>query len=383
MEKVSNKILEKIDNNGITKREAYFLAENSDLATLKKLIKLANSLRIHNKGKVVTFSKNVFIPLTNICRNRCKYCGFRRDLSSPEAKILSPEEVLKIANLGQTSGCIEALFTFGEKADSYPEVRSFLMQLGYENMIDYLHELCKRVIESTGLLPHSNPGVLSKAELKKLKDVNASMGLMLETTGEVEAHEFSPGKHPAARLDTIKSAGELKIPFTTGLLIGIGETFKDRVDSLFAIKELDQKYGHIQEIIIQNFKPKPNTPMENWPEPSVEEMAKTVALARLILPVKNIQVPPNLAYDAIETFLLAGANDLGGISPITKDYINPEAGWPIIFELEKRINKLGFQLKERLPIFSEYIKKDFVSFRLKDKIFSKILEVEKNSILFM
>ncbi len=307
---------------------------------------------MHNK--FITFSRNIFIPLTNICRNKCAYCGFRRDIGHPEAKLLTPSEVKELLSRGVKAGCSEALFTFGERPEEVKGFMPWLNELGYDNIIDYLVELCKLSIHM-GLLPHSNPGILKKSELEKLKPYNASMGLMLETIAEVEAHKDSKGKNPMLRIKTIEMAGELGIPFTTGILIGIGETWQDRVDSLLVIKEIHERYGHIQEVIIQNFTPKPYTKMATFTSPSMKEMARVVTMARELLPEDvAIQIPPNLA-DPVE-LIKAGASDLGGISPITIDYINPEEPWPEIAELKAKL-----PLRERLPIYPKYVRKKWYS----------------------
>ncbi len=304
----------------------------------------------------VSFSRNVFIPLTNVCRNRCGYCGFRRDIKSGEAYLLTPEEVISILKRGKAAGAAEALFTFGELPELIPEFREWLSRLGYTKTADYLYDLCKLALKH-GLLPHSNPGVISYSEMKKLKSVNASMGLMLETTAKLKAHRLSPGKAPEERLQVIENAGKLKIPFTTGLLIGIGETWRDRVESLLAIRKLQNRYDNIQEVIIQNFVPKPNTEMSNNPPPDFETMKRTVILARAILqPETAIQVPPNIFPHSLVKY---GANDFGGISEITIDYINPDAPWPKLKELERLAN--GVPLRERLPIYPRFVKRKWYS----------------------
>lgn len=306
----------------------------------------------HMRPPFVTFSHNVFIPLTNVCRNRCGYCGFRRDIGHPEAKLLSPAEAEGILSRGVLAGCSEVLFTFGERPEEVRGFKEWLSELGYDTIIDYLVELC-RLSLGIGLLPHSNPGVLEKAELEKLKPYNASMGLMLETVGEIEAHEGCAGKVPGARIKTIEYAGELNIPFTTGILAGIGETWEDRVRSIRTIKELHEKFGHIQEVIIQNFIPKPGTKMALHPILGNNEMIKTVSMAREILPDDvAIQVSPNLIPP--RELVKCGASDLGGISPETIDHINPESPWPDIKELQAMVD---CPLRERLPIYPAYVKK--------------------------
>lgn len=331
------------------------------------LISTADLVRKRFKGRCTTFSKKVFIPLTNLCRNRCGYCIFRKEPWAPEAGVLTPEQVLQIARRGQESGCKEALFCLGDKPEeTHEEARKRLRSLGYETTLDYLVDLCALVLKETGLLPHTNAGVINEAGLRRLKLVNASLGLMLENVsqrlcGEGGPHQFSPDKDPRVRLAMIEDAGKLKIPFTTGLLIGIGETVKERVASLFALKELHDKYGHIQEIIIQNFLPKPGTPMASYPPPTLDDMLRTIAVARLIFQgTTNIQVPPNLNLHWHELYLFAGVNDWGGISPVTRDLINPTNPWPQVTGLKMVTEWAGFQLRERLPIYPEYVGTQFM-----------------------
>ncbi len=334
------------------------------------LLSSAESLRSTDK---ITYSKNVFLPLTDICRNECGYCTFKKTPEDKNARILMNEDkIFNILREADKYGCKEALFTFGEHADETKEVKTALEDAGFHNMVDYLYFICDETLNTTGLLPHSNPGVLKKKELKMLKEVNVSMGLMLETTSKrlmnTIAHEKSPGKDPDLRIKTIEDAGKLKIPFTTGLLIGIGETIEERAESLLEIKRLNDKYGHIQEIIIQNFKPKAGIPMELWKEPSLMEMVKIVAVTRLLFPDAGVQVPPNLNKQNAQVFLLAGADDWGGISPITKDYVNPEAPWPELEDLKIMTEQIGFILEERLPVYEKFISPQFLS----DKIINKL-----------
>lgn len=302
-------------------------------------------------GKFVTYSKNVFIPVTNMCRNNCGYCGFRRDVGSREAFVIRPEIAYDTLKKAAGLGCTEALFTYGD-SPSDPGFFDELNKFGYAALTDYVYDLCLDAI-GLGMLPHTNGGVLTFKELKKLMEVNASMGLMLETTAELPAHRLSPMKKPALRLKCIEDAGKLRIPFTTGILVGIGETWDDRRRSLEAIRDLHRKYDHIQEVIVQNFVPKPHTRMENVKPPSPEDMVKVLRLARDVLP-KDIalQAPPNLTSHLNE-FLDAGADDIGGISPVTEDYINPERRWPTLEELEA----MGLILRERLPLYPKYVKK--------------------------
>ncbi|MFA0834871.1 MAG: 7,8-didemethyl-8-hydroxy-5-deazariboflavin synthase subunit CofG [Methanobacterium formicicum] len=335
-----------------------------------QLMMQANSIRQNDK---ITYSKNVFLPLTNICRNDCGYCTFRREPGDPDATLILPRhKVMQTIHEADQYSCREALFTFGEQADATPQVHDALEKLGFDGMLEYLYHLCERTLNETSLLPHSNPGILQKDELKMLREVNASMGLMLETTSsrlmENPAHRKSPGKDPKLRIETIENAGKLKIPFTTGLLIGIGETVEERVDSLLEIRRIQDKYGHIQEIIIQNFKPKPGIEMEFESEPSLLDMIRMVAVTSLLFPDCGVQVPPNLNRDTAGIFLLAGADDWGGVSPITKDYVNPEAPWPELDELKKLTQELGFQLEERLPVYPKYLTKEFLSSQVHEKV---------------
>jgi FO synthase subunit 1 len=308
----------------------------------------------------VTYSKNVFIPVTNICRNRCGYCGFRREPGQPDARLMKPGEIIPVLENGVKAGCTEALFTFGEYAEEVPEYRKWLKELGYSSTLEYLLFLCETAID-IGILPHTNAGIMTRSELKTLKPLNASMGLMLESTATLDAHKDCPGKLPERRLDTIREAGKLQIPYTTGILVGIGEKREDRIESLEAIASLHREYGHIQEVIIQNFAPKPGTPMENFPEPTAEEMIDTIILARQVLPTDvAVQVAPNLIDP--EALIAKGVTDLGGISPLTIDWINPEAEWPDVKDLQEKLGDVP--LRERLPIYPQYVKREWYSDRI-------------------
>jgi len=273
---------------------------------------------------------------------------------------MSPEKVIELAKRAKVAGCSEALITLGERPEVHAEAREKLEEFGYKNTVDYLTEICKQILELR-LLPHTNAGTLNERELLRLRRYNASMGLMLECAAELPAHRNSPGKDPELRLKVIEAAGKLGIPFTTGLLIGVGESFDDRVRSLLEIKNLHEHYGHIQEIIIQPFAPKPDTPMSNCTAPSEAELLATVGMARSLVPEMSIQVPPNLVSN-VGRFLLAGANDLGGISSVTPDFINPERPWPTIKKIEAAIKNIGFSPRERLPIYPRYaLDKSFMS----------------------
>ncbi|MCC7105824.1 MAG: 7,8-didemethyl-8-hydroxy-5-deazariboflavin synthase CofG [Chloroflexi bacterium] len=344
-----------------TREQAYRLirAEGTELVAL---MLAASELRDQRTGRLVTYSRKVFIPLTNLCRDKCGYCTFAKPPGSPDAKTMTPAEVLAVARAGQQQGCKEALFSLGEKPEELHELaRLHLRQLGYPSMTAYLAAMCRLVFEETGLLPHVNCGVLDRDELLQLREVCASMGIMLENVSERlmepgQAHYGCVGKQPELRLRTMEAAGELGIAFTTGILIGIGETLEERVDSLFALRDLHARSGNVQEVIIQNFRVKPDIRMRSWGEPSVLEMLRTIALARLILGAEqNIQAPPNLTPDAYQMYLLAGINDWGGISPVTLDHINPERAWPLVAELRQATTEAGFELRERLCLYPEYL----------------------------
>jgi FO synthase len=312
--------------------------------------------------KLVTYSPKVFIPLTKLCRDVCHYCTFAQPPRRGERAYMSGDEVLSVARAGAEAGCHEALFTLGDKPElRYRAAREELAELGCETTLEYLARMCELVLAETGLLPHVNPGVLTRADLELLRPVSASMGLMLETTSERLSakggpHYGSPDKLPARRLETIRLAGELAIPFTTGILIGIGETREERVEALAAIRDLHARYGHIQEVIIQNFRAKPGTKMASAPEPSLEEHAWTIGAAREVLgPEMKVQAPPNLAYDDFPKLLDAGIDDWGGVSPVTIDHVNPEAPWPDIVRLRAATEAAGSELAARLPIYPEYV----------------------------
>jgi FO synthase len=329
---------------------------------LHALLATAAALRDRHKGRLVTFSPKIFVPLTNLCRDFCGYCAFRKAPDEPGAKIMTLEEVLRVSREGKRLGCTEALFSLGDKPEAiYPEMKQFLAKRGHQRTLDYLYEACGAVLEETELLPHSNPGVMGKGDLARLREVNVSLGLMLESMSDRlmapgGPHDNAPDKKPAVRLRTIEEAGKLRIPFTTGILIGIGETWQERIDSLCAIRELHAKYGHIQEVIVQNFRAKAGIPMRAHADASRAEMLKTIALARLLLGGEmNIQAPPNLTPDGYELYLEAGINDWGGVSPLTPDFINPEAPWPALSALREKSAEAGFQLKARLPVYPEYL----------------------------
>ena len=350
-----------LDGRMLSQAEALALADAQG-DELESLLAAAAEVRDRSKGKVVTFSPKIFVPLTNLCRDFCGYCTFRKAAGEPGAKTMTLDEVLRVVRQGKLLGCTEVLFSLGDKPEAiYPEMKQFLTREGYERTLGYLYDACRIVLEETELLPHANPGVMARGDLQRLKEVNVSMGLMLESISERlmlagGPHFNAPDKKPAVRLGTMEEAGKLRIPFTTGILIGIGETWKERIDSLFAIRELNQRYGHIQEVIVQNFRVKPDIPMRDRPNASYDDMLKTIAIARLIFGGDmNIQAPPNLTPEKYELYLDAGINDWGGVSPLTPDFINPEAPWPALQTLKQKSAEAGFDLRARLPIYPEFI----------------------------
>jgi 7,8-didemethyl-8-hydroxy-5-deazariboflavin synthase CofG subunit len=327
---------------------------------LPVLLARAHAAKEKFKPGIITYSRKVFLPLTNLCRDYCGYCTFRRDPGETDAHTMTPDEVLHVARAGEKLGCTEALFSLGDKPELlFPEMRETLRHLGYKSTLHYLEAMCELLLRETSLLPHPNPGLLSPEWIKRLARVSPSMGLMLESTSSNllasgRAHDNAPDKVPARRLHTIEDAGRQGVPFTTGLLIGIGETLDDRVETLLAIRDLHNRYGNIQEVIVQNFRAKPIIPMANAPEPSQGEVIRCVAVARLLMPQVNIQAPPNLNAPYYEDLLDAGINDWGGISPLTPDYINPEKPWPHLEQLRQRTENKGFVLRQRLPVYPEF-----------------------------
>jgi 7,8-didemethyl-8-hydroxy-5-deazariboflavin synthase CofG subunit len=324
------------------------------------LLTAAQVARARFRPAVITYSRKVFLPLTNLCRDYCGYCTFRRDPDDPGAHTMTPDEVMEVVSAGERMGCTEALFSLGDKPELlFPEMRDTLRHFGYRSTLHYLEAMCEKVLRESSLLPHPNPGLMSLEWLKRLSRVSPSMGLMLETTStrllaKNAAHDNAPDKEPVKRLRTIEEAGRQKIPFTTGILIGIGETLEERVDTLIAIRDLHLTYGHIQEVIVQNFRAKSGTPMSHWPEPNRGDMLRTLAVARLLMPTMNIQAPPNLSDPHYADLLDGGINDWGGVSPLTPDFINPERPWPHLEQLRLKTEAKGFELRQRLPVYPEF-----------------------------
>ncbi|HST08845.1 MAG TPA: 7,8-didemethyl-8-hydroxy-5-deazariboflavin synthase CofG, partial [Terriglobales bacterium] len=328
---------------------------------LPHLLAAARNAKEQFKPRVITYSRKVFLPLTNLCRDYCGYCIFRKDPGDPGAHTMTPDEVLEVVRRGEALGCTEALFSLGDKPELlFPEMRETLRHLGYHSTLQYLEAMCELVLRETSVLPHPNPGLMSAEWIRRLAAVSPSMGLMLETTnadllGRGLAHDNAPDKLPAKRLRVLEDAGKQRVPFTTGMLIGIGESLADRIDTLLAIREMHERYGHIQEVIVQNFRAKPGIPMQDWPEPSLGDMLRTVAVARLLMPRVNIQAPPNLSAPYYDDLLEAGINDWGGVSPLTPDFINPEKPWPHLEQLRLRTESRGFTLEQRLPVYPEFV----------------------------
>src|SRR5919201_2265829 len=329
---------------------------------LDRLLTIAGRVRDLGNDHLITYSRKVFIPLTMLCRDRCHYCTFAKPPARTDAPFLTTEEAVASARAGRERGCKEALFTLGDRPEErYPVAREWLAARGFGSTLEYVRAVAIRVIEETGLLPHLNPGVMSYEELARLKHISASMGLMLETSSdrlsaEGGPHFGSPDKVPAVRLRTIEDAGRLAIPFTTGILVGIGEGDRERTESLFAIRELHRRYGHVQEVIVQNFRAKAGTAMAEAPEPDEEEFLAAVATARVVLgPHVSVQAPPNLSDPAQRRRLLdAGISDWGGVSPLTPDHVNPERPWPSIEALSTPTAAGGKRLRERLTIYPRF-----------------------------
>ena len=349
-----------IASSGERKRLAEDFA-GLETADLPQLMRDAQALTLRGFGPRVSYSRKVFIPLTQLCRDVCGYCTFAHPPRPGERAFLTLDAVLAIARAGAAAGCQEALFTLGDQPERrYPQVRAELADLQCATTLEYLERAARTVIEQTGLLPHLNPGVMGAAELARLRPQAVSMGLMLESTAvrlleRGGPHWRAPDKHPRERLATLRAAGELGIPFTTGLLVGIGETRRERIEALLAIRELQGSYGHIQEVIIQNFRAKPATRMARAPDALLEELLWTIAVARRVLgPSMSIQAPPNLSPGALGQLIRAGINDWGGVSPVTRDHVNPEAPWPHLEALERETARAGRVLIERLALVPSF-----------------------------
>lgn len=358
-------ILEKaVEGNLISRDDALYLVD-LPLDQIPYLLLAASVIRNNSKGKVLTYSKNVFVPITQLCRNHCGYCTFKIE-PGEGALLIAPDEAIEIAKKGSELGCTELLFVTGDKPElTYEVYRDALAELGFKTTAEYLIDISKEGLKY-GIFPHTNLGLSNTEELSAFRQSNPSMGLMLENISDRllkkgNAHHRCADKVPKLRMQTMKDAGELRIPWTSGILVGIGETWEERIDSLFALRDLNNEYGHIQEIIVQNFVPKEGILMEKFPPPTFIDMLKTVAISRLIFDHDmNIQIPPNLNNKNFPLYVFAGINDLGGVSPLTIDYVNPESPWPQVDRMEKEVQQLGFQLRERLPVYPEFIKEEFI-----------------------
>ncbi|NRA08101.1 MAG: 7,8-didemethyl-8-hydroxy-5-deazariboflavin synthase CofG [Myxococcales bacterium] len=339
----------------------WLAARLDDPRVREPLLEAAHQARVAGKGRRVSVSRNIFIPLTNLCRDRCAYCTFARQPDDPAAHTYTLDEVGEAVSAALGRGCTEALFCLGDKPEiAYRAHREWLAEQGLRSTVELLLAACALAFEQ-GIFPHTNAGILRSEEMQALRASNASLGLMLESTStrlreKGGAHYYCPDKDPAVRIRMHEEAGVLRIPFTSGLLLGIGESDADRIDTLLTIRSLADRYGHIQEVIVQPFHPKADTPMRGVEPLRTEQVAGWVALARLALgPEANVQAPPNLAPDALELLLRSGLNDWGGVSPLTLDFINPEAPWPELAELQRRSEASGDRLVERLPVYPEYL----------------------------
>lgn len=325
-----------------------------------RLFEWASALRDSYTGKTLTYSPKVFLPVTNLCRDRCSYCTFRKGPKDPAAHTMRLAEIREQVAKGRDLSCHEALLCLGDRPEAvFPSYRELLGQWGYETTADYLYQVSRTCLEQ-GLLPHTNAGLLTSEEMSELRRTNVSLGLMLENVSSRLCapggpHQSAPTKQPQKRIDMIAEAGRLKIPFTTGLLVGIGESVEERVETLLAIRRLHHEYGHIQEVIVQVFRAKDGTKMAEFPEVSEEELLRTIAVSRLLLGRMNLQAPPNLSPEGHRGLIAAGINDWGGISPVTIDFINPEAPWPHLRALSELCQEQGYALAPRLPVYPEYL----------------------------
>ena len=358
-------ILNKAESGKVIDRDEALYLVSIEKDEIPYLLLTASKLRDAGKGKILTYSKNVFVPLTQICRNKCGYCTFKYE-PGEGALFMSPDEVVDLAKKGAELGCTELLFVTGDKPElKYPVYREALEKLGYETTADYLIAMGEAGLKEN-IFPHTNLGLATSEELLAFRQSNPSMGLMLENISprllkKGQAHHGCADKVPKLRMNTMELAGEHRIPWTSGILVGIGETWEERIDSLIALRELGAHYGHLQEIIIQNFSPKPGIMMEKYPPPSFVDMLKLVAISRLVFgEAMNLQIPPNLNPETYPMFIHAGINDLGGVSPVTIDYVNPEAPWPKLEIMQDMVKDLGFTLRERLPVYPEFIDDEFI-----------------------
>jgi 7,8-didemethyl-8-hydroxy-5-deazariboflavin synthase len=369
---IVSEILRKcFEKKTLSKEEILLLLESKED---RSLFHVASFLKEIYKKKTITYSRKIFINITNLCKDFCSYCTYRKDPYHQQAVMMYPNEILDLAEKGKKYKCTEALIVSGERPEErYKEAKDWLRSLNFKSTAEYVSNISEKITKKTGLLPHSNLGNISKDEMKMLKEYNVSLGLMLESSTyrlreKGMAHEYAPSKDPGIRLETIENAGILKIPLTTGILIGIGESIEEIIDSILLIGNINAKYGHIQEIILQNFRPKTNTKMRNMPPPEDNLFLRLVAMSRILLPTMNIQIPPNLSPLNYSSFIDVGINDWGGISPLAVDHVNPEFAWPDIKDIEKNTRSKNQILRARLPIYPEFIKKEFINSTLENYI---------------
>ena len=359
-----------LERKKISRQDIIEIYQNSEKDS-KELFRAAYALRENFKGSSVTFSKKAFFNIVNLCKDTCSYCTYKAEPGERKISLMSKKQVSELLKLAKKYRCVEVLFVTGEQPEQkYQEARNWLKENGFKTTTEYLIHSSEQALDE-GLFPHTNAGNLSFQEMKELKKTNVSMGLMLENVSERLTkkgmpHYLAASKRPKARLEVLENSGKLGIPMTTGILVGIGETIEEVIDSIIAIKQLHQKYGNIQEVILQNFQPKQDTRMKGNPSANEEYFKKIVALSRIIMPEMNIQIPPNLSPESYHSFLSVGINDWGGISPLTPDFVNPEFSWPEISEVEANSKNAGFDLKCRFPIYPEFF--SFISKELRYKI---------------
>jgi 7,8-didemethyl-8-hydroxy-5-deazariboflavin synthase len=356
-----------------SKNEAYQIYQDAERDP-SELYKVSQFLRNNHKGTTVTYSRKVFFNLINLCRDACSYCTYKSEPGQAKISMLSKKDIVQLVGIGKKYNCTEALFVTGERPEQkYQEAKAWLKENGFSSTAEYLVHASEIALKG-GLFPHTNAGNLTKDEMRELKETNVSLGIMLENSSERlsdknMAHQFAPSKNPKARIKVLQNAGDLKIPMTTGLLLGIGESPFELIDSIYTIKKIHDQYQHIQEVILQNFQPKQDTPMRDSPSPQEKYFKILVAMTRIILPKMNIQIPPNLSPKSYSSFLSTGINDWGGISPVTRDYVNPEFSWPQIEDVDRNCSNVGFQLRARFPVYPEFFS------HVNSDLRSKMLEI--------
>jgi len=359
-----------LENKVISRQDIIGIYHNA-VEDSNELFSVAQNLRKEFKKDSVTFSKKAFFNIVNLCKDTCSYCTYKAEPEEEKLSLMSKQQILELLQLAKKYRCVEALFVTGERPEQkYQEARNWLKENGFKSTSEYLIHASELALE-LGLFPHTNAGNLNFEEMRELKKTNVSMGIMLENVSERLTkkgmpHYLAASKKPKARLEVLENSGKLGIPMTTGVLIGIGETAEEIIDSIFAIKQLHQKYGNIQEVILQNFQPKPDTMMKNAPSADENYFKIIVALSRIIMPEMNIQIPPNLSPKSYQSFLSVGINDWGGISPLTPDFVNPEFSWPEIDKVDENSKNAGFELKCRFPVYPEFF--SFISKELREKI---------------